>query len=103
MSEKLALGIYRHYKGKDYEVIAVARHSETEEELVVYRLMYGQCSHAAQTQPKVYAVSSVQMHARLCMAKGAAVTLWLHTLLPRYTCVAGPPKFLILDKTCCQK
>ena len=27
MSEKLALGIYRHYKGKEYQVIAVARHS----------------------------------------------------------------------------
>ncbi|MDO8415911.1 MAG: DUF1653 domain-containing protein [Agitococcus sp.] len=45
MSEKLALGVYRHYKGKDYEVIAVARHSETEEELVVYRLMYGDFSY----------------------------------------------------------
>jgi len=45
MSEKLALGVYRHYKGKDYEVFAVARHSETEEELVVYRLMYGDFSY----------------------------------------------------------
>ena len=45
MSEKLALGIYRHYKGKDYEVIAIARHSETEQALVVYRLMYGHFSY----------------------------------------------------------
>lgn len=30
-------GRYRHYKGKDYIVLGVARHSETEEELVVYR------------------------------------------------------------------
>jgi hypothetical protein len=34
-------GRYRHYKGCDYEVIGVARHSETEEELVVYRTLYG--------------------------------------------------------------
>jgi hypothetical protein len=34
-------GKYRHYKGNDYEVIGVARHSETEEELVVYRPLYG--------------------------------------------------------------
>jgi len=34
-------GRYRHYKGNYYEVIAVARHSETEEEMVVYRKLYG--------------------------------------------------------------
>lgn len=34
-------GRYRHYKGKEYEVIGVARHSETEEEVVVYRTLYG--------------------------------------------------------------
>jgi cyclomaltodextrinase len=35
-------GIYRHYKGSRYEVIGVARHSETEVELVVYRALYGE-------------------------------------------------------------
>lgn len=35
-------GRYRHYKGKDYEVIGVAKHSETEEEFVVYRASYGE-------------------------------------------------------------
>ena len=34
-------GRYRHYKGNDYEVIGSARHSETEEEMVVYRKLYG--------------------------------------------------------------
>lgn len=37
-----ALGLYRHYKGGEYEVIGVARHSETLEPLVVYRPLYNQ-------------------------------------------------------------
>ena len=36
----LSLGKYRHYKGGEYEVIAVARHSETLEPMVVYRPLY---------------------------------------------------------------
>jgi hypothetical protein len=34
-------GRYRHYKGGEYEVVSVARHSETQEPLVVYRPLYG--------------------------------------------------------------
>ncbi len=35
-------GRYRHYKGREYTVIGTARHSETQEELVVYRPEYGE-------------------------------------------------------------
>lgn len=38
---ELRLGRYRHYKGRDYTVLGVARHSETMEWLVVYRPEYG--------------------------------------------------------------
>ena len=39
--ESIKPGRYRHFKGKEYEVLGVARNSETEEELVVYRALYG--------------------------------------------------------------
>lgn len=42
MSFSIPLGRYRHYKGPEYIVIGIARHSETEEELVVYRQDYGE-------------------------------------------------------------
>lgn len=43
-------GRYRHYKGNEYTVIGVARHSETEEELVVYRQEYG--DHSLWVRPR---------------------------------------------------
>ena len=39
---ELAPGRYRHYKGGEYEVVAVVRHSETLEPLVLYRALYGE-------------------------------------------------------------
>lgn len=41
MVDTLSVGIYRHYKGKSYEVLYSARHSETLEHMVVYRALYG--------------------------------------------------------------
>lgn len=38
------LGKYRHFKGKEYEVLGVAKHSETLEDYVYYRCLYGDYS-----------------------------------------------------------
>ena len=43
MQNGIRPGRYRHFKGKEYEVLYLARHSETEEEMVVYRALYGDC------------------------------------------------------------
>jgi len=40
VEESVRQGRYRHYKGGEYEVVGVARHSETDELLVVYRCLY---------------------------------------------------------------
>lgn len=39
----LQQGKYRHFKGKEYQVLYVATHSETLEKYVVYRALYGEC------------------------------------------------------------
>ena len=40
--EEFRPGIYRHFKGNEYELLYVARHSETLEPMVVYRALYGE-------------------------------------------------------------
>lgn len=38
----IATGKYRHFKGNEYEVLYIAKHSETLEDMVVYRALYGE-------------------------------------------------------------
>jgi hypothetical protein len=45
MNPEIKPGRYRHYKGPEYEVLFLARHSETQETLVVYRTLYGDFDH----------------------------------------------------------
>ena len=52
-------GRYRHYKGQEYTVLGVARHSETEEELVVYRQEYG--TRGLWVRPKKMFLESVRV------------------------------------------
>ena len=52
-------GRYRHYKGNEYTVIGVARHSETEEKLVVYRQEYG--DHGLWVRPKAMFLETVEL------------------------------------------
>ena len=41
-NEEIKTGRYRHFKGNEYRVLAIARHSETLEPMVVYRALYGE-------------------------------------------------------------
>src|SRR5271165_4540226 len=52
-------GRYRHYKGKEYTILGVALHSETHEELVVYRQEYG--DHALWVRPKTMFLQTVTL------------------------------------------
>ena len=40
--ENIKMGRYRHFKGGEYEVLYIAKHSETLEDMVVYRALYGE-------------------------------------------------------------
>jgi hypothetical protein len=55
-------GLYRHYKGNQYEVVGMARHSETLEELVVYRALYGE--HGLWVRPRAMFTEAVEFEGR---------------------------------------
>ena len=42
MANEIKIGRYRHFKGNEYEVLYIAKHSETLEDMVVYRALYGE-------------------------------------------------------------
>ena len=62
MTEKTSIpsGRYRHFKGNEYTVLGIARHSETLEEHVVYRQEYG--DHGLWVRPKPMFMETVQVH-----------------------------------------
>lgn len=55
-------GIYQHYKGRQYEVIGEALHSETVEPMVVYRALYG--SYGLWVRPKAMFLETVLVESR---------------------------------------
>nr|MDD3720193.1 DUF1653 domain-containing protein [Candidatus Gracilibacteria bacterium] len=64
----MKIGIYRHYKGKLYEVMYVAKHTETLEELVVYKAMYDSDqfgNNAIWVRPKNMFLENIEFEGRV--------------------------------------
>ncbi len=57
-------GIYRHFKGNEYQVLEVATHTETHEPYVVYRALYGECG--MWVRPLAMFVEHVERQGRIC-------------------------------------
>ncbi|WP_370978776.1 DUF1653 domain-containing protein [Agaribacterium sp. ZY112] len=62
VSADIALGIYEHYKGSRYEVLALCTHSETEEAMVFYRCLYG--DYSLWVRPAAMFVEEVEVDGR---------------------------------------
>jgi hypothetical protein len=58
------LGLYKHYKGNLYEVIGLARHSESLEELVVYKATYQKEGENLWVRPKAMFMESLSIDGR---------------------------------------
>ena len=76
MGPTIATGLYQHYKGARYEVIGVVRHSESLEEMVLYRALYGESG--LWVRPRAMFESTVELNgatvtrfARLADVEGA--------------------------------
>lgn len=72
--QPIPLGLYRHYKGRHYSVLGFARHSETNEDMVLYVPLYGQGG---------YWVRPLAMFTEQVLVEGREV--------PRFTAVAAVP------------
>jgi len=73
MSNFVQPGRYRHYKGKEYQVLGCARHTETEEEFVIYQALYGE--HSLWIRPKAMFLENVKIGM---------------TMIPRFVYIAPP-------------
>jgi hypothetical protein len=58
--QETPIGLYRHYKGGQYEVIGTARHSESLEPMTVYRALYG--AHGLWVRPAAMFTEQVTIH-----------------------------------------
>lgn len=72
-AKNLKLEIYEHFKGKRYEVIGVARHSETLEELVVYRALYSDGHSTSSGQAERLWVRPLTMFTEIVLRDGKTI------------------------------
>lgn len=61
----MELGLYKHYKGNVYEVIGIAKHSETLEEMVVYKATYQAEGENLWVRPKSMFLESVEINGQM--------------------------------------
>jgi len=59
---EIKLGIYRHFKGNEYRVIGIAKHSETREDYVVYQPMYDNPDETMAVRPLAMFQETVDRH-----------------------------------------
>jgi hypothetical protein len=62
VKRRMESGLYKHYKGGLYEVLGIARHSETLEELVVYKAAYQQESDNLWVRPLKMFCETVELN-----------------------------------------